>query len=73
MRTPRIEIKADSTAYAHICKVAWFAVENWQNKMTNMVDSNKEAKIHFTNIGLVEFSIQAKMSLADCEQETHHK
>ncbi len=69
----RIEVRADITARADAHKVARLAVDDWCDKITDMANSNEEAKIDPRNVGLAEFGVQTKMSLADSVRETRRK
>ncbi len=73
MRKTRIEVKADITACADVYKAARLAADNWRDETTNMANSDGEAEIDPTNVGLVEFGVQTKTSLADSVRKTRRK
>ncbi len=70
MRKTRIEVRANIVVYVHVCKTARIAVDNWCNKTTDMVNSNKEAEINPTNSQWVKLSIYTKMFLTDSIYKT---
>lgn len=70
MRKTRKEIKVEIATYVDTHVTTRLVVDNQYKKTTNITDSNREAEIDFTNVGLVEFGIQTKTSLIDSIQET---
>ncbi len=73
MRKTRIEVRANIAAHADACKAAQLAVDNWRNETTDMTNSDGEAEIDPTNVGLAEFGVQTKTSLADSVRKTRRK
>ncbi len=65
MQKSRIEVKANITARTDARKTARLGVDNWRNEITDMADSDGEAKIDLTNMRLAKFSIHTKMFFAD--------
>ncbi len=57
MRKTRIEIRANIAARADARKAAQLAVDNWRDKTIDMADSDREAEIDPTNVGLAEFGV----------------
>ncbi len=73
MRKTRIEVRADIATRSDAREVARLVVDDWRNKTTDIADSDVEAKIDHTNVGLTEFGVQTKMSLTDSIRKTCHK
>ncbi len=73
MRKTRIEVRADIAARADAREAARLAVDDWCDETTDMVDSDREAEIDPTNMGLAEFGVQTKTFLADSVRETRRK
>ncbi len=73
MRKTRIEVKVDIAARADAREAARLAVDDWRDETTDIADSDREAEIDPTNVGLAEFGIQTETSLADSVRETRCK
>lgn len=50
MRKTKIEIRNDIIACTNARKAAQLTVDIWCDKITNVADSDKKAKIEFTNV-----------------------
>lgn len=57
MRKTKIEVRANITIYVDAREAIWLTVDDWCGKMTDIVNSNKEVDIDFTNIELIKFGI----------------
>lgn len=68
-----MKVKANIAARADAYKTAWFAVNNYCNKITDIANSGKKAEIDLINIKLVKFGIYTKTSLADSICKTCYK
>ncbi len=73
IRKTRIEVRADIAARIDAREAARLAVDDWRDKTIDMANSNGEAEIDPTNVGLVEFGVQTITSLADSVRKTRHK
>ncbi len=69
----RIEVRADIAARTDTREAARLAVDDWRDETTDMADSDREAEINPTNVGLAEFGVQTKTSLADNVRKTRCK
>lgn len=61
----KIKVKTDIGIYFDVCKMAWFIVNNWYNKMTNIANKNRKAEINSKNVKLAEFDVCTVTSLTN--------
>ena len=73
MRKTRIEVWANIAAYVVAREAARLAVDDWCDKITDIADSDGEAEIDPTNVGLAKFGVQTETSLADSICKTRCK
>ena len=73
MRKTRIKVRSNIAIHADARKVAQFAVDDWHDETTDIANSDGEAEIDPTNVGLAEFGVQTKTFLADNVCETCRK